>query len=260
MASSMFSSDPSVHDSLPLFNHMSISDTRPPWLPNNLETLVFEKGLTIRINNLRENRYDCEIVGQVLDAVLQHLPASSVPSEFEIRMARQHLAVELQHILKRWCEDGLAKTLEGSFLGMISTGMEGIAEGNGGMGSAGNGGRKDLFVRSFCPQSMTPSSPSIMSPFMDRSDLHCYRGGGSSSAVVPMKRASEDDEQMLSNKSGKFFPGGGASSEKDFRCPYHVRDSTSHPECADKRFPNPRKLKCVAPRLVCGTLGLISAA
>jgi len=260
MASSMFSSDLSVHASLPLSNHMSISDTRPPWLPDNLETLVFDKGLMIHINSLRENRYHCEIVSQLLEAALQQLPASSAPSDFEIRMARQHLAVELQHILKKWCEDGLAKTLERSFLGMISTCMDGVAEGNGGMGSVGNSGGKDLLIRSFRPQSMTPSSPSVMSSFMDRLDLHGYRGGDGSSAVVPMKRASEGDEQMLSNKSGKFFPGGGASGEKDFRCPYYVRDSTSHPECAGKRFPNPRKLKYVAPRLVCGTMGLIPAA
>ncbi|KAI5857701.1 hypothetical protein BZA05DRAFT_456284 [Tricharina praecox] len=251
MASSLFSSDLSVHDSLPLFDHMSISDTRPPWLPNNLETLVFEKGLTIRINNLRESRYHCEIVGQVLDAVLQQLPASPPPSDFEVRMARQHLAVELQHILKKWCEEGLAKTLGGSFLGMISTGMEGV-EGLGGMGSVGGstggngGGRKDLLVRSFRPPSLSPSSPSLVPSFIDRPDLQVYRGGGgdsTSSALVPMKRASDDDDQALSNKSGKFYTGGEAGGEKDFRCPYNVRDPSSHTECANKRFPNPRKLK-----------------
>jgi len=241
----MFTSDPPIHGSLSLFNHMSISDTRPPWLPDDLETPLFELGLTIRINDLRESRHHCQIVGQVLDAVMHQLPESSTPSEFEVRMARQHLAVELQHILKRWCEEGLGKTLERSFLGMFSTGMEGVVDGSGvtggadGGGGGGSGGRKDPLIRSFRPTPNTPSSPSIMSPFM----AQAYRGGDGSSALVPMKRASESGDHALSNKSGKFFPGSEAGGEKDFRCPYYVRDPNCHTECAVKKFPNPRKLK-----------------
>lgn len=36
-------------------------------------------------------------------------------------------------------------------------------------------------------------------------------------------------------------------AERDFRCPYFVRDPAdqAHAECREKMFPNPRKLKWV---------------
>jgi hypothetical protein len=201
------------------------ADTRPPWLPEDLETLVFEHQFRVSINDLRNSRQnDCQIVGELLNSVLQRLSPGTQPSSYELGMARHHLAVELQRIFLRWCQEGLDKTLQGSFLGMFSDPEQPP--------------RKDIQLRApFRFSSMTPSLNSPGQMF----GLEPFRQPENQS-LVPMKRPSEDDESMPS-KAGKYYSGSEAGGEKDFRCPYYVRDPATHPECAGKRFPNPRKLK-----------------
>ncbi|KAF8246045.1 hypothetical protein K440DRAFT_376764 [Wilcoxina mikolae CBS 423.85] len=214
---------------------MSLADTRPPWLtaPEDLENLVSESGMQVYVNDLRKSRHGCSIVDNVLTLILQHhLPGSSVPSEFELNIARQHLAVELQNMFRRWSEEGLKATLEGSFLKQFYP----MA-----MDSTPTMGRKDLDlqIRDFRPVN-SPSS-SVTMDTVSGQQMSTYLSGPTS-VVIPMKRSMEDDE-MTPNKAGKFYYTAEIPGEKDFRCPYNVRDPTSHPECAGKRFPNPRKLK-----------------
>jgi hypothetical protein len=222
---------------------------RPSWLPQDLESLVYDCQFTISINDLRNSRRpdDCQIVGELLNTVLQRLSPGTNPSEFELRFARHHLAVELQKILLRWCQEGLNKTVEASFSGMFSD-ME--------MPS-----RKDMQFRPppppppFRHSSMTPSLNSPPGGQMSLFGMDPFRQQQQpeNQSLVPMKRPSEDDESM-SSKTAKYFQGGDAAGghggEKDFRCPYYVRDPTTHPECANKRFPNPRKLKYEASLLL----------
>lgn len=61
--------------------------------------------------------------------------------------------------------------------------------------------------------------------------------------MVPAKRRSEDEGR--GGGRGKVLVREGA--ERDFRCPYFVRDPAdqAHAECREKMFPNPRKLKWV---------------
>jgi hypothetical protein len=69
--------------------------------------------------------------------------------------------------------------------------------------------------------------------------LELVAGEIGSSAVVPSKRRAEESVESLRAVEEMSV----AERERDFRCPYHVKDSTQHPECKGKIFPNPRKLK-----------------
>jgi len=205
---------------------MSLAETRPPWLttPEELENLVSENGMQVDVNDLRKSRHGCSIVENVLSLILQHLPA---PSEYELSMARHHLAVDLQHMFKQWSEEGMKATLEQSFLGTFYETTPMMRQ-------------KDLDLREFRPIN-SPSSSVTMDP---TGGQHMSTFMSGSASVVPMKRAMEDEE-MTPNKAGKFYYGTDIPGEKDFRCPYNVRDPTCHLDCAGKRFPNPRKLKYV---------------
>lgn len=188
-------------------------------------------------------------------------------------MAKQHLAVELQRIFTRWCEEGLKQTLQGSFLGALD-GAPAIAPATATMAGTAAAmmgiGRKDnLPIREFRPSSASSptSSAGHQHRYHQQQQQHQYLATGPTdthphlhphtTSLVPRKRPSEDGESSMvsppPSKAGKYYcetseanmpvPG----SERDFRCPYHVKDPTTHMECAGKMFPNPRKLKYVPP-------------
>jgi hypothetical protein len=69
---------------------------------------------------------------------------------------------------------------------------------------------------------------------MDGSQLYSYR-----------KRSYEGEDADIQGPAKRVADG--FVGDRDFRCPYIVRnpDDKQHKECEGKRFPNPRKLKSV---------------
>ena len=159
-------------------------ETRPPWLftADELERIVETNRLELPLTALRNQRTRCALVKRLVDQ--SRVRSSNPPTEFEIKMAVEHLGVELQRLIIRWATEGLDRTLEGSFL-----------------------------------QNLGAPRP-------------------------PKRRSSEADDERGPAKVGRT-EAAPAVGEKDFRCPYYVRNpaDAAHAECEKKRFPNPRKLK-----------------
>jgi len=201
-------------------NPMSIAEPRPSWLgaPDDLEKRITDGAFTITLKDLRKSRYDCAVVGHLLNDILPHEIA---PSPSEQHRARLQLALELQRILKKWCEEGLRETL-----GTMNIHME--------TGSA------DF--------SVVPTIDSVVTMGQDLSrhpDMSNYGySTQATTSVIPHKRRSEDE--MTSTRLKKVYPVGEAITDRDYRCPYNARDPNEHMECAGKQFPNPRKLKYFA--------------
>lgn len=96
---------------------MSLADTRPPWLfsPTDLETHLLSANYTLPLLSLRSSRHTCALVQQLLEQN-RTSRCDVQPSDFELKIAKQHLAVELQQLLRRWVEEGLETTVRASFL------------------------------------------------------------------------------------------------------------------------------------------------
>jgi hypothetical protein len=199
-------------------NPMSIAEPRPSWLgaPDDLEKRITEGAFTITLKDLRKSRYDCSIVEHLLNDIL---PRGTPPSPSEQHRARLQLALELQRILKRWCEEGLRETL----------GTMNIHMGT---------GRADFSVMPTI-DSVTMGQDLSRHP-EDVTDFG-YPTHQATTSVIPHKRRSEDE--MTSTRLKKVYAVGEVITDRDYRCPYNARDPSEHPECADKQFPNPRKLK-----------------
>lgn len=88
------------------------------------------------------------------------------------------------------------------------------------------------------------SPVSIGAPRWTACNEPSVEGAAGSSSRMAFKRPLEDMEECPEGfrKVTKIK----ASSYKDkskFTCPYYAMDVASHPDCANKYFPNPRKLK-----------------
>lgn len=219
---------------------MTSSATRPPWLYHGqeLEGFIEEHNPSLNISELRLSRNGCQLVGDVLDQIVSKQNIQT--GEWEMNLARIHLAVDLQNILKRWCGIGLQKTLEGSALHEFSSGVV-----------SGFGHPELELEASPIMTKMEVMSPPDMSPvvgprvqhrrFMNemggRNQHYPYFGSRGmstdSQTAQPLKRPLDVDHYQESSKAVKA----------EYVCPYNTRDPSVHPECSDKIFPNPRKLK-----------------
>lgn len=210
--------------------------TRPPWLykEQELEQFIETHSLSMNILELRRSRNGCRLVSDVLDKIVSKQNINP-PGEWEMNLARIHLAVDLQNILKRWCGIGLQKTLEGSTL-------------------------RDLFSSEIVSDLRHPveleartklevmSPPSVFSKVQhsrfqyEAEDWHSCRPYADSRVIsVPQtaqsfKRPLENVDHYQEVKCTKV-------AKTEFKCPYYARDPQTHTECSNKTFPNPRKLK-----------------
>lgn len=212
--------------------------TRPPWLyqKHKLEEFVQEHNWTLNIVQLRCDRNRCQLVDNILEKIA--LKERLNPSEFEKGLARNHLAVDLQNILQRWCDIGLQKTMEGSAL----------------LGSAQkptiNQWAPVIHVERF---NAVPKVE-VASP---EATTFNYVGSGDSYQQPRTRDTFPSSQQLPLSSRPVKRPLGDADQNDDvtkmpridrassFTCPYYARNkhSPDHAQCADKTFPNPRKLK-----------------
>ncbi|KAI5850471.1 hypothetical protein DFP73DRAFT_591341 [Morchella snyderi] len=218
--------------------------TRPPWLyqKHKLEEFVENQNWTLNIVQLRCDRNRCQLVDDILEkiALKEHLQ----PSEFEKGLARNHLAVDLQNILQRWCGIGLEKTMQGSaFLGGPPT-------------PPTSRWAPPLSMERINPVTkveVTSPETTIFSP-----PVTAFNRIGSGNTYQPRARDtfSSSQHSTLSSRPTKRQLDGVDQYDditkvakidrtSSFTCPYYARNkhAPDHAECANKTFPNPRKLK-----------------
>lgn len=204
-----------------------LTRTRPPWLcqEKELEALIETHNPSLNISSLRRSRNNCQLVRDILDQIVSNKHMAP-PCEWEMGLARIHLAVDLQNIMKRWCGIGLEKTLEDSALRTLFSEVAPGPE----MPSPGLGAAKMEAVGS--PPTVFLGS-SNQSPYRQRDMVVAQ------TVQQSLKRPLEMDHYEESAKVCR------TECRTEFRCPYYTRNPTTHTECSNKTFPNPRKLKYV---------------
>lgn len=227
---------------------MTASATRPPWLcrEHELEAFIEEHNPSLNLSALRRSRNDCQLVGVLLAQIVSKKNITP-PCDWEMNLARIHLAVDLQNILKRWCAIGLQKTLDGSALGILFASEDG----------AGAGAAEQDVVVEVSPKVEVAASPqTLFSPAIPHGFLPDAETGWPYTkhkimAVQPLKRPLEDVSHYNGSAKMARLEDGDHSEEivkvarTEFQCPYYTQNPLTHPECSDKTFPNPRKLKYV---------------
>lgn len=208
-----------------------LTHTRPPWLcqEHELEDFIETHNPSLQISQLRRSRNNnCTLVGDILDQIVSNRHMAP-PCEWEMRLARTHLAVDLQNIMKRWCGIGLEKTLQDSALRMLFSEVP--------SGPA--------------PEVLSPS-PSLTSKMETTASPPSMFAGLSGQNHYARQRVlvvAQAAQQSLKRPLGMDHYGESAkmcrTDSWDFRCPYYTRNQHTHVDCADKTFPNPRKLKYV---------------
>ena len=246
--------------------------TRPPWLfgEHRLEALIEQNNPTIPLSALRANRNECQLVDSVLKQILLEQNILTTPGDFEMYWAKTHLAMDIQSILKRWCSVGWDKTWEGSALRNLCPKVS-KQHGDRNMDDATTTATiapTDAAVEQKVRLPISePSHPIFPEAFAARRQ-NSYSGwtpcndpvvqsieagaaaaaAGVNSRVYPIpvqpvsKRPFEDSDdyqnrRVSKSKSVNF------GDRTQFICPYHAQNINDHPECANKSFPNPRKLK-----------------
>jgi hypothetical protein len=225
---------------------MTSSATRPPWLykEKELEEFVGQHNPSLNISDLKRSRNDCHLVNNVLNQIVSRRGVDP-PGDWEMNVARIHLAVDLQNILKRWCSIGLQKTLDGSvrhlfppeiFSSELSSPIRKF-ETTTGVAKVEATSPTGLFpdFNSKIHYPVFQSQPQAFDPY------HRSRGATRTDDSVaksrPSKRSLEDADQYPEvTKIAK-------TDKSTFLCPFYLRNPQTHVECADKSFPNPRKLK-----------------
>ncbi|KAI5819302.1 hypothetical protein BZA77DRAFT_168041 [Pyronema omphalodes] len=92
-----------------------VNPTAPPWLEKyDLATLISGYQFNLHPASLRSNRINDPLVDVLLENILKN--EGIEPSDYERDMARRHLAVKLQMLLRVWVEEGLKATMDGSQL------------------------------------------------------------------------------------------------------------------------------------------------
>lgn len=209
---------------------MTAAPTRPPWLCRERELEAFIEALdpTLSISALRHSRNDCHLVGALLARIVS--AKNLAPGDWELNLARIHLAVDVQHILKRWCGIGLQKTLDGSELGIL-------------FASEDCAGVQDVAAEE---EDEVASPQTVVESGWRPDDKNRVV------AVQPPKRPLEDGghydgpvKVARLEDAGDHYEESVKAVRIEFRCPYYTQNPLTHPECADKTFPNPRKLKYV---------------
>jgi hypothetical protein len=218
--------------------------TRPPWLyqKHKLEEFVENQNWTLNIVQLRCDRNHCQLVDDILEkiALKEHLQ----PSEFEKGLARNHLAVDLQNILQRWCGIGLKKTMEGSaLLGGPPT-------------PPTNRWAPPLNMERINPVpkvEVTSPETTIFSP--PATTFNCIGSGDTYQSRARDLFPSSQQPALSSRPTKRQLDGVDQYDDitkmakidrtSSFTCPYYARNkhTPDHAECAKKTFPNPRKLK-----------------
>jgi len=251
---------------------MALGPTRPSWLfgEHRLEELIERSSLTIPLSALRASRNECELVDSMLKQILLEQNIQTTPGEFEMNWAKTHLAMDIQSILKRWCNIGWDKTWEGSALRNLCTKVP-EQHGDRNMDDA-------TTIAAIAPTDAAveqkvrlpvsePTHPIFPEAFPARRQSS-YSGwtpcngplvqsteagsaattAGVGSRVYPItaqpvsKRPFEDPEEYQTRRVSKS-KSVNFGDRTQFVCPYHARDISDHPDCANKSFPNPRKLK-----------------
>lgn len=219
---------------------MTYSATRPPWLyrGQQLEVFIEEHNPSLNISKLRLSRNGCKLVGDVLDQIVEKQNIQT--GEWEMNLARIHLAVDLQNILKRWCGIGLQKTLEGSALQEFSSGI--VPE---------FGHLVELEAGTGVTKMEITSPPSMFSVLNTKVQHHQLPNGTegwpphhphiSTRIMSTESPPAQTFKRPLENVD--HYQESAKVVKTEYVCPYFTRDPLVHPECSNKTFPNPRKLK-----------------
>jgi len=250
---------------------MALGPTRPSWLfrEHQLEALIERSNPTIPLSALRASRNECELVDSMLKQILLEQNIQTTPGEFEMNWAKTHLAMDIQSILKRWCSIGWDKTWEGSALRNLCTKVP-EQHGDRNMDDAttiATIAPTDAAVEQKVRLPVSEPHPIFPEAFPARRQnshsgwtpcnglaVQSTKAGaaattaGVSPRVYPIpvqpvpKRPFEDSDdyqirRVSKSKSVNF------GDRTQFICPYHARNINDHPDCANKSFPNPRKLK-----------------
>ncbi|KAH8155079.1 uncharacterized protein LAJ45_00088 [Morchella importuna] len=234
----------SQHLSVNTYFSMLSEATRPPWLyqKHKLEKFVENQNWKLNIVDLRCDRNRCELVDNILEKIA--LTEQLKPSEFEKGLARNHLAVDLQNILQRWCGIGLKKTIEGSaLLGGPPTPLTNRWAPPLSVGGVGPVPKVEVTS----PETTVFSPPSTTFNCIGSGDAYQLRAQNifpSSQHPIlssrPSKRQLDGVDQYDDiTKMAKI------DRTSSFTCPYYARNkhAPDHADCANKTFPNPRKLK-----------------
>ncbi|CUS12149.1 unnamed protein product [Tuber aestivum] len=262
---------------------MALRPTRPSWLfeEHRLEALIEQNDLTIPLSALRASRNECKLVDEVLKRILSEQNIQTMPGEFEMYWAKTHLAMDIQSILKRWCSAGWDKTWEGSALRNLCPEVPKQPEDRNMDDATTNTTNTTTTTTTTIAPTDTaveqktrllksePTHPRFSEPFAaGRQSSHSgwtpcngsvarpleaeaaasAAAARASSRVYPIpvqpatKRQCEDSDdysarRVSRSKSVNF------GDRTQFICPYHAQNANEHPECANKSFPNPRKLK-----------------
>lgn len=204
--------------------------TRPTWLaPQDLEELLVEQNLQINITELRQNRNECKLTESLFAAIRQRLPEDRHTNEFELQYARILLAADVQRILIAWCEQGLKETMRVT-MGKLGLPYDAVQAPE--VDQAGHNG--------------CMSSPDVFTAK--------YNTSGSGRILpqlcIPQKRVYHDSCSHTEERKTRKTYSPVTSTERDLRCPYHVMNPDEHRfECANRNYPNPRKLKYFPVRL-----------
>ncbi|KAG0633955.1 hypothetical protein HOY80DRAFT_562413 [Tuber brumale] len=257
---------------------MALRPTRPSWLfeEHELEELIEQNNPTISLSALRASRNECELVDSVLKQILAVQNIQTTPGEFELYWAKTHLAMDIQSILKRWCSIGWDKTWEGSALRdlcleapkrhgdrdmddattttttttIIGTPTDTAVEQK--VGLAKSEPTRPRFSetpavhRQDSCSGWTPcNGPVVQSAGAEvtaTATAATARAGPRIFPITVPKRSLEDldDPQVRRVSRSKSVNFGDRTL---FICPYHAQNANEHPDCANKSFPNPRKLK-----------------
>lgn len=231
---------------------MSLSATRPPWLLKEaeLETFVEKHNPSLNISRLKCDRNGCQLVDDVLAQIVSKRNLQT-PSEFEMNLARIHLAVDLQNILKSWCSIGLMKTLERSELrNQFSPDLVSDYRKPVDLEQVSSVTKMEVAspqsvcsvpiprTHNFRPQNETMDWASPAYSYVKSRDVLLMSQSNNVPPAAPRlaKRPLEVDQYQDTTKVARM-------DKTSFICPYYARNPETHPECANKTFPNPRKLK-----------------
>ncbi|RPB02267.1 hypothetical protein L873DRAFT_1826699 [Choiromyces venosus 120613-1] len=253
---------------------MALRPTRPSWLfeEHQLEAFIEQNNPTISLSTLRASRNDCKLVDSVLKQILSEQKIQTTPGEFEMYWAKTHLALDLQSILKRWCGIGWDRTWEGSALRNLCPEVPKQQEDRNMDDAATTIATITPTATAVEQKIRLPKSESTSPRFSSTNNFvarrqNSYSGwtpcngpeiqsleaeNAAAAVVSPRvypipvqpttKRPFEDSEdyqirRVSKSKSVNF------GDRTQFICPYHAQNTNEHPDCANKSFPNPRKLK-----------------
>ncbi|CAZ85620.1 unnamed protein product [Tuber melanosporum] len=245
---------------------MTLRPTRPSWLfeEHELEELIEQSNPTISLSALRASRNECKLVDSVLKQILSVQNIQTTPGEFELYWAKTHLAMDIQSILKRWCSVGWDKTWEGSALRDLCLEAP-KRHGDRDMDDARTttivGAPTDTtaeqkvgLLKSEPTRPRFPETPAARrqdscsgwtpcnGPVVESVGAEVTAAAARRVYPIVSKRSLEDPDdpqarRVSRSKSVNF------GDRTQFTCPYYARNFDEHPECANKSFPNPRKLK-----------------